>query len=334
MTAETSDRQELAKQDNAPCVYVGIQACQSLSAPRNPAIQSSTIVRVLAGVPNFFLSLRGLLVLLYLCRKRIVIAETCSKLRALCATCIHPDDFSRRSRKWFRLNIMLTMYCISMFATMFTLSWLHGFDFEKRKLCSPYRLNPIDAAIPTWAFIVLQVLFMYYPYILSKVFLIATIVMTCVMRDCSKAINQRLSELDERAKRVSRNFRVGEEIDSLTKDLEVLIGHRAVLFQFLQQWNHAFGWILFLSYGVDVCGSAGMLAVLVSGTERSRYVVAAKLIGSVGFVTFATALYAPLALATEETFMLLASFSLLLIELLAEERSAAPASHSNWTVNA
>ncbi|OQV13103.1 hypothetical protein BV898_12643 [Hypsibius exemplaris] len=287
-------------------IFMALKAGESvLFEPHGSKI--SPIVRVLAGIPNFFLTLRGNLVLLILAVRKDTMAELLQNMECLVYKFVPGNSSRSKTRKWLALNSGLTLYCLTMFAAIQILSWTHGLEFEKYTLNSYYSLNPLPFIIPVWVFITFQVCFMYCPYFLSQVLLSGTIVMGSIMDDCSRILNKKLKSLDERfrglvecSKATGKQWVIGlDEMDSLAGEVELLIADRAALFQFNEKLNSYFGWLLFVSYVSDVCASAGMLAVLVADAEPSHYQFAAKLLGAIGFLSFATVLYIPLALSTE-----------------------------------
>ncbi|XP_055351218.1 uncharacterized protein LOC129597617 [Paramacrobiotus metropolitanus] len=291
---------------------MGFNAVYAIVMPRSgPHI--SPIVIALAGIPNFLISLRGFLGMLIMFWKRDNLVTLISAAENIAQT-----TFSQRAvlakncRTWLTFNIVLAGFCLVTFIIVFSLSWLHGFEYENRSMYGTYSLLMDTLTMPVWSYIVLQVTFIYIPYYFTQLMLIAAVSMGYILGDCSTALNDDLRQfaktLNSTVSKLNKlpdnehHDQAGSTLQNFDKLFAEIKRHahlRERLFHFSDQWNEHFGFFVFLSYIADVGAAAGMLTVLVTGSETSSVEFPAKLSGALGFVLFATMTYLPLATAAE-----------------------------------
>ncbi|OQV20794.1 hypothetical protein BV898_05140 [Hypsibius exemplaris] len=291
-------------------LYLVVRSLAALSGDQAVADKEERpVVRALALLPNIAIAIRAICVILFLSAGHIDLRGLICELEILVGSTIPKEKLLRHLSRWTIFNTVVVIYCVGSFFPVCVLNGFHMTESLELATNGSVMLKPFTLEIPVWAYVMLEAMFSWFPYVLSQLVLLCMVTSCLMVFDCFTALNNSLTALEAKMPGVAGKERQLEaelnwtgsciELDLMTSEVETLMNARAGLFHFIERLNHNLGFVILFSYLSDVVSTAGMLTVLVTHEEQSSVSFPAKLLGTIVFISYATVLYIPMVLATE-----------------------------------
>ena len=179
-------------------LYLVVRSIAALSVGESEKSEKSErpVVHALALLPNIVVAIRGIFVLLFLSIGHVDLLCLIRSLESVVYGAIPKEKLLQFIKRWTVINTVAVVYCVGSFVPVCVLNGFHSAELMSKATNGSVVLMPFAAEIPVWAYIGVEAVFAWLPYVLSQLVLLCIVTSCLVVYDCFAALNKSLRCLE------------------------------------------------------------------------------------------------------------------------------------------